>query len=575
MLNILKFLKNDWWKVTLVFFLTFAQAMANLYLPSYMSDIVNVGIPTGNISYILKIGGIMLSIALIGIICQVVARFISSKVSAGFSADIRDAVFTKVESFSLAEFDRFSTASLITRCTNDITQVQHFFDMTLRMAISAPMTAIGGIIMAIRYGQNLSWILVISCTAIIAVMSFNFLFTVPRFRQMQTNVDRLNLITRENLSGIRVIRAFNAQKIQDDKFNEANVSLTRLNLIIGRIMSALQPMTIFIMNITTVVVLWLGAKLVADLSIQVGDLMAFIQYVMQIMFSFQMLSMTFIIIPRAMVSVKRINEILDTEPVIKNPRQEDIKIPENIGNVEFRNVTFIYPNALEPALKDISFIAKPNEVTAIIGSTGSGKSTLANLIPRLYDATYGNIYVDGVDVKQFDIKNLRERIGYVPQKNMLFSGDIESNISFGRDISRDEILESASIAQASEFINNKEEGYNHYIAQGGTNVSGGQKQRLSIARALVNSPKIYIFDDSFSSLDFHTESKLKNALSNRTKNSTVLLITQRVSTIINADQIIVLDSGRVVGIGKHQDLLEKCNVYYEIASSQLTKEELV
>ena len=317
MLNILKFLKNDWWKVTLVFFLTFAQAMANLYLPSYMSDIVNVGIPTGNISYILKIGGIMLSIALIGIICQVVARFISSKVSAGFSADIRDAVFTKVESFSLAEFDRFSTASLITRCTNDITQVQHFFDMTLRMAISAPMTAIGGIIMAIRYGQNLSWILVISCTAIIAVMSFNFLFTVHRFRQMQTNVDRLNLITRENLSGIRVIRAFNAQKIQDDKFNEANVSLTRLNLIIGRIMSALQPMTIFIMNITTVVVLWLGAKLVADLSIQVGDLMAFIQYVMQIMFSFQMLSMTFIIIPRAMVSVKRINEILDTEPVIK------------------------------------------------------------------------------------------------------------------------------------------------------------------------------------------------------------------------------------------------------------------
>ena len=391
MLNILKFLKKDWWKVTLVFFLTFAQAMANLYLPSYMSDIVNVGIPTGNISYILKIGGIMLSIALIGIICQVVARFISSKVSAGFSADIRDAVFTKVESFSLAEFDRFSTASLITRCTNDITQVQHFLDMTLRMAISAPMTAIGGIIMAIRYGQNLSWILVISCTAIIAVMSFNFLFTVPRFRQMQTNVDRLNLITRENLSGIRVIRAFNAQKIQDDKFNEANVSLTRLNLIIGRIMSALQPMTIFIMNITTVVVLWLGAKLVADLSIQVGDLMAFIQYVMQIMFSFQMLSMTFIIIPRAMVSVKRINEILDTEPVIKNPRQEDIKIPENIGNVEFRNVTFIYPNALEPALKDISFIAKPNEVTAIIGSTGSGKSTLANLIPRLYDATYGKL----------------------------------------------------------------------------------------------------------------------------------------------------------------------------------------
>ena len=552
MVKILKFLKKDWWKVAVVLALTFAQAMANLYLPSYMSDIVNTGIPSGDTPYILKIGGIMLAVALIGIICQIIARFISSRVSAKFSADIRYAVFTRVESFSLTEFDKFSTASLITRCTNDITQVQHFLDMTLRMAISAPMMAIGGIIMAIRYGQGLSWILIISCTAIVAVMGLNFIFTVPKFKQMQINVDKLNLITRENLSGIRVIRAFNAQKTQDDKFNDANVSLTRLHLVIGRIMAILQPMTIFIMNITTVVVLWLGSALVADSSIQVGDLMAFIQYVMQIMFSFQMLSMTFMIIPRAMVSIKRINEILETEPVIKNPLQEDLQTPIATGLIEFYDVTFIYPNALEPALKNVSFTAKPGELTAIIGSTGSGKSTLANLIPRLYDTTKGTVYVDGVDVKQFSTHELRERIGYVPQKNILFSGTIESNIGFGRNVTNEEITQSSHIAQAAEFINDKEDGYNHNIAQGGMNVSGGQKQRLSIARALIGSPKIYIFDDSFSSLDFQTESKLKSALASMTINSTVILITQRVSTIMNADQIIVLDSGKIVGIGKHK-----------------------
>ncbi len=575
MVKILKFLNKDWWKVVIVLSLTFAQAMANLYLPSYMSDIVNTGIPSGDTPYILKTGGIMLAVALIGIICQIFARFITSKVSAKFSADIRDTLFTRVESFSLTEFDKFSTASLITRCTNDITQVQHFLDMTLRMAISAPMMAIGGIIMAIRYGQGLSWILIISCTAIIAVMGLNFIFTVPKFKQMQINVDKLNLVTRENLSGIRVIRAFNAQKTQDEKFNDANVSLTRLHLVIGRIMAILQPMTIFIMNITTIVVLWLGSALVANSSIQVGDLMAFIQYVMQIMFSFQMLSMTFMIIPRAMVSIKRINEILETEPVIKNPLKKDLKRPKETGSIEFCDVTFIYPNALEPALKNVTFTAKPGELTAIIGSTGSGKSTLANLIPRLYDTAQGTVYVDGVDVKQFNTHDLRERIGYVPQKNMLFSGNIESNISFGRNISKEEIIESAQISQASEFINETEEGYGHFIAQGGMNVSGGQKQRLSIARALVGSPKIYIFDDSFSSLDFQTESKLKSALASRTINSTVILITQRVSTIMNADQIIVLDSGKIVGIGKHNDLLATCSIYYEIASSQLTKEELL
>lgn len=389
--KILAFLKKDLWKIIIILSLTFIQAMANLFLPSFMSDIVNLGIPNGDTGYILEIGGFMLAIAFGGIICQIIARFMSSKVSAGFSMDLRNNVFTKVESFSLTEFDKFSTASLITRCTNDITQIQHFLDMTLRMAITAPMMAIGGIIMAIRYGQSLSLILIVSCTAIIAVMAVNFSITVPKFKMIQTNVDKLNLITRENLSGIRVIRAFNAQATQDKKFDKANQDLTHLHLIIGRIMAALQPLTMLIMNITTVIVLWLGSKLVQSYTIQVGDLMAFIQYVMQIMFSFQMLSMTFMIIPRAMVSVKRINEILDTDPAIKDNKEEDLKTPDNTGKVEFRNVTFYYPNAIEPALKNISFVSKPGQVTAIIGSTGSGKSTLVNLIPRLYDVSDGEV----------------------------------------------------------------------------------------------------------------------------------------------------------------------------------------
>jgi ATP-binding cassette subfamily B protein len=407
------------------------------------------------------------------------------------------------------------------------------------------------------------------------VMSLNFIFTIPKFNQMQVNIDKLNLIAREGLSGIRVIRAFNAQKTQDNKFDDANVTLTKLHLAIGRIMSVLQPMTIFIMNITTLVALWLGASLVADSSIMVGDLMAFIQYIMQILFSFQMLSMMFIIVPRAMVSVRRINEVSDIQPGIQDPSESDRKSPKSTGTIEFRNVTFTYPGALEPALNNVSFTAKPNQMTAIIGSTGSGKTTLANLIPRLYDVTQGTVYVDNVDVRQFSTHDLRSRIGYVPQKSMMFSGNIASNISFGRDISREDIAESADIAQATEFINETEGGFNHSIAQGGVNISGGQKQRLSIARALAGSPKIYIFDDSFSSLDFQTESKLKSALASKTLDSTVILITQRVSTIMNADQIIVLDAGKVVGMGKHNDLLSSCRVYYEIASSQLTKEELV
>lgn len=572
--KILAFLKKDLWKIIIILSLTFIQAMANLFLPSFMSDIVNLGIPNGDTGYILEIGGFMLAIAFGGIICQIIARFMSSKVSAGFSMDLRNNVFTKVESFSLTEFDKFSTASLITRCTNDITQIQHFLDMTLRMAITAPMMAIGGIIMAIRYGQSLSLILIVSCTAIIAVMAVNFSITVPKFKMIQTNVDKLNLITRENLSGIRVIRAFNAQATQDKKFDKANQDLTHLHLIIGRIMAALQPLTMLIMNITTVIVLWLGSRLVQSYTIQVGDLMAFIQYVMQIMFSFQMLSMTFMIIPRAMVSVKRINEILDTDPVIKDNNEEDIKTPDNTGKVEFRNVTFYYPNAIEPALKNISFVSKPGQVTAIIGSTGSGKSTLVNLIPRLYDVSEGEVLVDDVNIKNFSQHELRNRIGYVPQKNMLFAGDIESNIVFDREVIESEITESAKISQAMEFINEKEQGFQHPIAQAGSNVSGGQKQRLAIARALINSPKIYIFDDSFSSLDFKTESKLRNALEPKVKNSTVIIVTQRVSTIMDADQIIVLDSGNIVGVGTHKYLMKNSSVYYEIASSQLTKEEL-
>lgn len=574
MVKILAFLKKDWWKVLLIFALTFAQSLSSLYLPTFMSQIVNDGIPNGDTVLILRIGGIMLAVALVGIICQITARFISSRVAAMFSKNLRDSVFSKVEDFSLAEFDKFSTASLITRCTNDVTQIQNFLGMTLRMTISAPMMAIGGILMAIRYGQGLSWILIISCSAIIAVMTLNFAITVPKFKLTQKNVDRLNLVTRENLSGLRVIRAFNAEGIQNEKFDEANKSLTKLQLSIGRISAALQPMTMLIMNITTVLVLWLGSSLVQARTIQVGDLMAFIQYVMQIMFSFQMLSMTFIMIPRAMVSIKRITEVLATDSSIKDATKNDLQTPSWYGEVRFNDVSFVYPNALEPALNNISFTAKPGELTAIIGSTGSGKTTLVNLIPRLYDVTAGEILIDGVNIKNIAQKELRENIGYVPQKNMLFAGDINSNIGFGRDIDESVIEQSAQIAQASDFINNKEDGFKNYVAQGGSNISGGQKQRLAIARALAGAPKIYIFDDSFSSLDFQTESKLRSALDTITKNSTVILVTQRVSTIMNADQIIVLDSGEIVGIGKHKDLLKNSLIYYEIASSQLTKEEL-
>ncbi len=574
MKKILSFLKKDVYRILIIFTLTFLQTMTGLFLPSLMSDIVDIGIVNGDTPFILKIGGIMLLVAFIGILCQITARFISAKLSARFSKNLRSSIFAKVESFSLPEFDKYSTASLITRCTNDVTQVQHSLDMTLRMALSAPLTAIGGIIMAIRFGKNLTWILIFSCTALVFIMILNFKLTVPKFQKIQKNVDKLNLITRENLSGMRVIRAFNAEGHQNEKFDQANKLLTNLHLVIGRIMSLLQPMTMLIMNLTTIVVVWLGSRMVAGYSIKVGEMMAFLQYVMQIMFSFQMLSMTFIIIPRAMVSVRRIEEVLETEPLIKDPLAEDLLSPEKLGRVEFENVSFSYPNAIEPAVCNVSFSAMPGQTTAIIGSTGSGKSTLVNLIPRLYDVSSGSVKVDGVDVRHFEQSDLRDRIGYAPQKNMLFAGTIESNIDFARDIEFKRIEEAARIAQASKFISEKEEGFYSPIAQAGTNVSGGQKQRLSIARAIANHPKIYIFDDSFSSLDFKTESNLKKALNEETKDSTVLLITQRVSTIINADKIIVLDNGQVVGMGKHKDLLENCKVYYEIASSQLTKEEL-
>ncbi|MFA7672881.1 MAG: ABC transporter ATP-binding protein [Clostridia bacterium] len=574
MVKIMSYLKNDWWKILIIFGLTFGQSMASLALPSYMSDIVNTGIPNGDTAYILNIGGLMLLVSVAGIIAQSIARFLSSRVSAAFSSNVRGSVFRKVESYSLSEFDRFSSSSLITRCTNDVTQIQNFLDMILRMAISAPMTAIGGVILAIRYGKNLSWILVASCTLIVAVMSLNFTLTVPKFKKVQTMVDKLNLITRENLSGMRVIRAFNTQDIQDDKFEKANAGLTGLHLKIGRIMAAMQPMTMVVMNISTVIALWLGSKMVGAASIKVGDLMAFVQYIMQIMFSFQMLSMTFVIIPRASVSIKRIYEVLDTDPAIKDPLPENTIHNEPRGVVEFINVTFNYPGSLEPAIKNITFKSSPGQTTAIIGSTGSGKSTLVNMIPRLYDTTSGEVLVDDVNVRCMTQHELRDSIGYVPQKNMLFAGDIESNIRFGRNVSEEELQKTAYIAQASSFINEKENGFASEISQAGTNVSGGQKQRISIARALVNSPKIYIFDDSFSSLDFKTESMLRSQLIERTRSSTVFIVTQRVSTIMNCDQIIVLDKGEMVGIGKHKDLLKSCQVYYEIASSQLSKEEL-
>lgn len=574
MIKLFRFLKPYKKYVAMVLILLFFQSMAELYLPTLMSDIVDTGIVKGDTDYILKIGGFMLLVAFGSAICVILSSFLSSKVATAFGRDIRREIFVKGERFSLHEFDKIGTSSMITRTTNDVTQIQQVTVMIMRMMVSAPIMAIGGLIMAVSKDRKLSLVLAVAIPLLGLVIFLVAKKAVPLFKVMQKKVDKINLVLRENLIGIRVIRAFNRIEDEKKRFEEASYDFTKTAIRVNKMMAIVMPIMMVIMNFTSIAIIWFGGLRIDTGDIQVGDMMAFLQYAMQIMFSFLMVAIMFVMIPRAEASAVRINEVLDIEPEItdtKNPKHTDGRK----GYVEFKDVTFSYPGAEEPAIRDISFSTNPGEITAIIGGTGSGKSTLINLIPRFYDIQGGNILIDGVDIREMTQENLRKKIGFVPQKAVLFTGTISENIKYGKeDATEEEVKHAAEIAQASEFVANMKEGYDAVIAQGGNNVSGGQKQRLSIARALIRRPEIYIFDDSFSALDFKTDAKLRAALKGETKDSTVIIVAQRVSTVMDADRIIVLDEGRIAGIGTHRELLKSCEVYKEIVSSQLSEEEL-
>ncbi|HEY5467003.1 MAG TPA: ABC transporter ATP-binding protein [Clostridia bacterium] len=549
------------------------QAAATFITAEYKA----VGLDTVSIQtrYILGMGGMMLLIALLGAVCTVAVGFLAARVAAGLARNLRNQVFRKVESFSNTEFDAFSTASLITRSTNDIQQIQMTLVILLRILFYAPILAIGGILKVVRSDISMTWIIAAAIAALMTMILVLFIVAIPRFKMIQKLIDRLNLVTREILTGLPVIRAFNAERHQEAKFDKANQDLTRVNLFVSRIMVVMMPFMMLIMNGVTLLIVWVGARQIDLGAMQIGNLFAFIQYSMQIIMSFLMVSFVFILLPRASVSAVRIDEVLQVEPTIRDPSSPEQFPSESKGEIEFRRVGFRYPGAEENVLSDISFTAKPGETTAFIGSTGSGKSTLVNLIPRFYDVTEGAILVDGVDIRKVTQKNLRERIGYVPQKGVLFTGDIASNIRYGRPGATDEeVRQAAQTAQALEFIDSSGEGFGKEIAQSGANVSGGQKQRLSIARALALKPSIFIFDDSFSALDFKTDAMLRKALKTDTAHATVLIVAQRIGTIMNADRIIVLDEGRISGVGTHRELMRDCPVYQEIALSQLSKEEL-
>ncbi|MEJ2747835.1 MAG: ABC transporter ATP-binding protein, partial [Anaerolineae bacterium] len=525
--------------------------------------------------YILNTGAIMLLITLASAACTITVGYLSAKIAAGIGRDLRSDVFRKVENFSGAEFDKFPTASLITRSTNDITQLQMVTMFMVRLVFYAPIMGIGGTIRAIGKGSSMWWTIAVAVLVLIGVISVIVSIALPKFRIVQKLIDRLNLVARENLSGMMVIRAFNMQDFEENRFDVANVDLTANTLFIARMMAIMMPVMMFILNILSVVILWVGAHQVAQANMQVGDMMAFLQYAMQIVFSFLMLSMLFIILPRASVSADRIADVLETGLSITDPAAPKSLNGRFTGTVEFRNVSFRYPGADTDVLHDISFVAKPGETTAFIGSTGSGKSTVVNLIPRFYDVTEGAILMDDVDIREVTQHDLRDKIGYVPQKGILFSGTIESNLRYADELASEEDLQTAvTIAQASEFVNANPEGLTAEVSQGGTNVSGGQRQRLSIARALVKKAPIYIFDDTFSALDFKTDAALRRALRESTQDATILVVTQRVSTVKNAEQIVVLDQGRIVGKGTHEELMKTCETYQEIALSQLSMEEL-
>ena len=526
--------------------------------------------------YILFTGMQMLGIALISMIAAIIIMYLSSRVAAKLGQNLRNKVFKKVLGFSIEEFKAFSTASLITRSTNDIQQIQNLIAMLFRVVVYAPIVGIGGFIRVLNNSHtSMAWIIGLAILCILGIILTLFIIAMPKFKKLQELVDRLNLVAREILTGLPVIRAFNTEKKEEKRFEDANKILMKTNIFVNKAMSLMMPALMFVMNSVALLIIWLGGHNVANGNIQVGDMIAFIQYTMQIVISFLVISMISIMLPRAQVSANRINEILEKEPRIKD--NENTKKFDNSkkGLVEFKNVSFRYPDADAEILTDINFTAEPGKTTAIIGSTGSGKSTIVNLIPRFYDVTGGELLIDGVNIKDVPQHELRKRIGFVPQKGLLFSGTIESNIKYGNPkMSDKQMKEAAEIAQATEFIEAKPEKYKSEIAQGGTNVSGGQKQRLSIARAIAIDPEIFVFDDSFSALDLKTDSKLRAALAEKTKNKTVIIVAQRVSTILNAEQIVVLEDGKIVGIGKHQELMKNCDTYSQIALSQLSKEEL-
>ena len=527
------------------------------------------------IHYLLKTGGQMAVLALLGMAASIMVAFLASRVGASAGRDLRSGVFHKVVGFSNNEFNHFSTASLITRSTNDIQQIQMLIVMLLRMVLYAPILAIGGVLQVMKTNVSMSWIIGLAVIIIAFVVLLLFLVVMPKFKVLQNLVDKLNLVTREILTGLPVIRAFSTEKHEEERFDDANRTLTKTNLFVNRAMTFMMPVMMFVMNGVSVLIVWTGAHGISDGQMQVGDMMAFIQYTMQIIMGFLMLCMISIMLPRAAVAADRVEEVLKSETMIHDPKQEKHFPEDGKGVLTFDHVSFRYPGADEDVLEDITFTAKPGETTAIIGSTGSGKSTLVNLIPRFYDVTSGDIMLDGVDIREVKQQELREKLGDVPQKGVLFSGDIASNIMFGNSHgSDDEMIEAAEIAQATEFIDTKPEKYKSPISQGGLNVSGGQKQRLSIARAIAKHPQVFIFDDSFSALDYKTDVTLRRALAEKTSGSTVLIVAQRISTILHAEQIIVLDEGKVAGKGTHAELLKNCPVYREIAESQLSKKEL-
>lgn len=615
MIKIFRFLKPYRIPLIFVIVLVFLQSLSELYLPTLMADIVNHGVVKGDIGYIWRIGLFMLLVAFGGIITSIAASYFSSRVATGFGKTLRSKVFSHVEKFSLEEFDKLGTASLITRTTNDITQIQQVLLMMMRMMVSAPLLAIGGIIMAMSKDKTLSLVFVVIIPVLVGAIFLIAGRGIPLFKIIQKRIDRLNLVLREGLTGIRVIRSFNRTEHEAKRFEKANFDLTETSIKVNKVMAAMMPTMMLVLNVSSIAIIWYGGIRIDNGSMAVGDLIAFLQYAMQIMFSFIMVSIMFVMVPRASASAVRINEVLDTLPVIKDGKpaqtagstgldsavsaesrkveeaegtneQDELEqseesgdyaasVPSLKGYVEFDNVSFSYPGAEQPAVEGITFKAMPGEVTAIIGGTGSGKTTLISLIPRFYDVGSGRVLVDGQDVRDLPQEELRAKIGFVPQKAVLFTGSIADNIRYGNEAATDEEVEQAArIAQAEEFISEMEKGYEATISQGGNNVSGGQKQRLSIARALVRRPEIYIFDDSFSALDFKTDAKLRAALKDETGESTVIIVAQRVSTVKDADRIIVMDESRIAGMGTHRELLESSEVYHEIVYSQLSEEEI-